>query len=131
MLIKSHNHHHFWTENNVVYESYNTLRGIRFREVMFLKSNYPDKEILTQQEIDAINKNTVQKTEKITLELSPFAAVQILGFAEANIINVEKTQALQKSILEYRIELTNKINKTQLEDASQEVQINQLLNKHP
>ena len=131
MLTKSHNHDHFWTENNVVYESYNTLRGIRFREVMFLKSNYPDKEILTQEEVDSINKIPVTEIQKVTLELTPFTALQILGFTEAMLIDVEKTQSLQKSILEYRTELTNKITTEQLEDANAEIKINKVMGKHP
>lgn len=131
MLTKSHNHHHFWTENNVVYESYNTLRGMRFREVMFLKSNYPDKEILTQEEVDSINKIPIPEIQKVTLELTPFTALQILAFTEAMLIDVEKTEALQKSILEYRTELTNKITTEQLEDANAEIKINELMGKHP
>jgi hypothetical protein len=131
MLTKSHNHHHFWTENNVVYESYNTLRGIGFREVMFLKSNYPDKEFLTQEEVDSINKIPAPEIPKVTLELTPFTELQILGFTEAMLIDFEKTEALQKSILEYRTELTNKITTEQLEDANAEIKINELMGKHP
>lgn len=131
MLTKSHNHDHFWTENNVVYESYNTLRGMRFREVMFLKSNYPDKEFLTQEEVDSINKIPIPEIAKVTLELTPFTALQILGFTEAMLIDVEKTEALQKSILEYRTELREKMTTEQLEDAQAEISINILMGKHP
>ena len=131
MLIKSHNHDHFWTENNVVYESYNTLRGMRFREVMFLKSNYPDKEILTQEEVDSINKIPTPEIPKITLELTPFTAIEILGFLEAMIFKDEKTEALQNSIKEYRTELREKMTTEQLEDAQAEISINILMGKHP
>jgi hypothetical protein len=33
MITKSHNHNHFWIEDNTVYESYNTLRGLRYRPI--------------------------------------------------------------------------------------------------
>jgi hypothetical protein len=68
---------------------------------------------------------------KVTLELTPFTALQILGFTEAMLIDVEKTEALKKSILEYRTELTSKITTEQLEDANAEIKINELMGKHP
>lgn len=33
-LFKSHNHHHYWIENSHLFESYMTLRGMRYRELM-------------------------------------------------------------------------------------------------
>lgn len=32
-IIKSHNHSHFWIENEDLFESYKTLRGLRYRLV--------------------------------------------------------------------------------------------------
>lgn len=30
---KRHNHDHFWIEEGILYESYNTLRGMRYNEI--------------------------------------------------------------------------------------------------
>lgn len=52
-LTPRNNHHHFWIEDNVVYESYSTLRGIRYMpcaEVI-----YPDSNKLTDEDIGRIN----------------------------------------------------------------------------
>ena len=68
---------------------------------------------------------------KVTLELTPFTALQILGFTEAMLIDVEKTEALQNSIKEYRTELREKMTTEQLEDAQAEISINILMGKHP
>lgn len=75
--------------------------------------------------------NHMPDTNKVILELTPFTALQILGFMEAMIFKVEKTEALQKSIKEYRAELTNKITTEQLEDAQAEIAVNILMGKHP
>lgn len=56
MLTKSPNHDHFWTENKIVYESYRTIRGLRFRQIAELHFYYPDHQILTQPMIDYLNK---------------------------------------------------------------------------
>lgn len=55
MITKSENHDHFWTENNVVYESYKTIRGLRFMEVVKLNFNYPDHEKLTDSMVLFLN----------------------------------------------------------------------------
>ena len=54
-IIKSHNHDHFWCENNIVYESYNTIRGLRFRQLIELNFKYPDKELLTETMVTFLN----------------------------------------------------------------------------
>jgi hypothetical protein len=33
-IPKRHNHDHFWIENGILYESYSTIRGMRYMEVM-------------------------------------------------------------------------------------------------
>lgn len=33
-VFKSHNHDHYWIENEHLFESYMTLRGMRYREIM-------------------------------------------------------------------------------------------------
>lgn len=70
-------------------------------------------------------------TNKVTLELTPFTALQILGFVESMYFKFKKTESLQKSIKEYRAELTNKISTEQLEDAQAEIAVNILMGKHP
>lgn len=65
MLIKSHNHSHFWTENKIVYESYNTIRGLRFMQIAELWFFYPDHNILTQPMIDYLNRRFENKPEFI------------------------------------------------------------------
>jgi len=55
MITKSNNHDHFWTENNIVYESYKTIRGLRFMEVAKLNFNYPDHEKLTDSMVLFLN----------------------------------------------------------------------------
>lgn len=30
IIPKKHNHDHFWIEDNVLYESYNTIKGLRY-----------------------------------------------------------------------------------------------------
>jgi len=32
-IHKRHNHSHFWIEDEILYESYNTIRGLRFMEI--------------------------------------------------------------------------------------------------
>ena len=63
MLTKSHNHSHFWTENKIVYESYNTIRGLRFRQIAVLWFFYPDHKKLTDPMIDYINKRFENQPE--------------------------------------------------------------------
>ncbi len=70
-------------------------------------------------------------TNKVNLELTPFTALQILGFVESMYFKFEKTESLQKSIKEYKAELTNKITTDQLEDAQAEIAVNILMGKHP
>lgn len=55
IIRKSHNHDHFWTENNIVYESYKTLRGMRYMEIVILEFNYPDKDNLTESDVSFLN----------------------------------------------------------------------------
>ena len=64
MLTKSPNHDHFWTENKIVYESYITIRGLRFRQIAVLDFFYPDHEILTEPMINYLNKRFEHKPEQ-------------------------------------------------------------------
>lgn len=45
-IQKSHNHDHFWVEDKILYESYNTIRGMRYRKLFLI--DYPDTEILPE-----------------------------------------------------------------------------------
>jgi len=40
-LTRDRKHDHFWIEDEILYESYNTLRGLRFRE-RFEVTGMPD-----------------------------------------------------------------------------------------
>jgi len=53
MITKSHNHNHFWIEDYTLYESYNTLRGVRYRPVAEVIME--DKEKLNDEEIRLVN----------------------------------------------------------------------------
>lgn len=55
MITKSHNHNHFWIKNGHLYESYNTLRGLRYRFLIYVKG-MPNEENCTEECIDYINK---------------------------------------------------------------------------
>ena len=54
-IIKRHNHNHFWIENGILYESYNTIRGLRFIEVMEV-IGMPDESKCTESCITYIAK---------------------------------------------------------------------------
>ena len=64
MLIKSPSHDHFWTENRIVYETYLTIRGLRFRQIAELWFYYPDHKILTEPMIEYLNKRFAHKPEQ-------------------------------------------------------------------
>lgn len=49
-LWKDENHDHFWIEDGVLYESYNTLRGMRYRYRMSVPL-MPDSDQLTCDDI--------------------------------------------------------------------------------
>ena len=42
-LYKHRKHNHFWIKNEVLYESYNTLHGLRYQEIMKV-SRVPDED---------------------------------------------------------------------------------------
>ena len=52
-LEKSHNHSHFWIKDNCVYESYRTIRGLRFLQIAEVV--YDDKDKLTKEDIGRVN----------------------------------------------------------------------------
>lgn len=42
-ITKKHNHDHFWIEDEVLYESYRTIRGLRYLPILEVKG-MPDNE---------------------------------------------------------------------------------------
>lgn len=52
---KSRNHDHFWIQDGILYESYNTIRGLRFLEVCKVPF-MPDGDMCTTECIDYLNK---------------------------------------------------------------------------
>lgn len=34
LITETRNHHHFWIEDNILFESYMTLRGMRYRGLL-------------------------------------------------------------------------------------------------
>lgn len=52
-LVPRDNHDHYWIEENTVYESYLTLRGLRYISVAEVISE--DKEKLSEQDIEVVN----------------------------------------------------------------------------
>jgi hypothetical protein len=53
-LNKSHNHSHFWVERCSLFESYKTIRGLRYRFIHEVL--WPDTEMLSDNDIKAIEK---------------------------------------------------------------------------
>lgn len=51
-LHKDKNHSHYWTESCVVYESYSTIRGIRYRALGIVL--FPDVERLSEEQIKSV-----------------------------------------------------------------------------
>lgn len=51
-IPKDRRHHHFWIEDGILYETYWTIRGNRYRELY--KVNYPDRETVSDEELSKI-----------------------------------------------------------------------------
>lgn len=47
-VYKSHNHDHFWIEDGTLFETYKTIRGLRWREKFEVK-DMPDVERCTEE----------------------------------------------------------------------------------
>lgn len=66
MIYKQHNHSHFWIENEILYESYETTRGIRYMK-LFDVPGMPDEEKCSEACMKYIDKEYCQpKTQKNT-----------------------------------------------------------------
>ena len=51
-IPKDGRHHHYWIEDGILYETYSTIRGNRYRELY--KVNYPDRETVSDEELSKI-----------------------------------------------------------------------------
>ena len=51
-IPKDRRHHHYWIEDGILYETYSTIRGNRYRELY--KVNYPDRETVSDEELSRI-----------------------------------------------------------------------------
>lgn len=54
MIIKQPNHDHFWIADGYLFESYNTIRGLRFRNVAYVP-NMPNEDSCSDACIKYIN----------------------------------------------------------------------------
>ena len=63
MITKSHNHDHFWIEDGFLYESYRTIRGLRFREIIAV-GNMPDDDVCREISMTYIAKEYLPKPVK-------------------------------------------------------------------
>lgn len=61
IIIKSENHHHFWTENNIVYESYITPQGMCCIKIVELHFDYPNHDKLTESMVMCLNRVLMSK----------------------------------------------------------------------
>ncbi|TDO68758.1 hypothetical protein EV143_12020 [Flavobacterium chryseum] len=70
MITKSENHSHFWVENKILYESSNTIRGLRYRRIIELWFHYPDNNKLTDMMIAYVNRRIKAEPDKIINSLN-------------------------------------------------------------
>jgi hypothetical protein len=55
MLTKDRRHHHFWIEDENLFESYSTIRGLRYRHIAQVKG-MPDTDKCPDEMITYIQK---------------------------------------------------------------------------
>ena len=53
MITKKNNHDHFWIEDGILFESYMTIRGLRYNPI--LEVEFPDNENCSEEVIEKIN----------------------------------------------------------------------------
>jgi hypothetical protein len=54
-ITKSHNHDHFWIEDGILFETYKTIRGLRFRELKEVPG-MPDEDKCSEECLKFIEK---------------------------------------------------------------------------
>ena len=57
-IYKDERHHHYWIEDGILYETYHTLRGRRYRELA--KVDYPDREYVSDAELEEVEECIIQ-----------------------------------------------------------------------
>ncbi len=57
-ITKRHNHHHFWIEDGVLYETYTTIRGLRYCMVMSVPFMIIDMHEVSDDDIKMIEANS-------------------------------------------------------------------------
>lgn len=55
LIPKDENHHHYWIEYEVLYETYNTIRGLCYRELKDVEG-MPDEEHCSEECLKYIQK---------------------------------------------------------------------------
>jgi len=61
MITKQHNHDHFWIEDGQLYESYRTIRGLRYHHVAEVLG-MPDTERCTESQLKEIQSKYFKMT---------------------------------------------------------------------
>lgn len=61
-IIKHLHHHHFWVSNGILYESYNTLRGMRYSMIT---------EVPMMEDNDDVSEELINKIIKLDEKESP------------------------------------------------------------
>lgn len=56
-LYKDDRHIFYWIENGVLYETYATIRGRRYRDLACV--NYPDREKVEESELEKVEKSII------------------------------------------------------------------------
>lgn len=69
-IIKSHNHSHYWIEDEKLFESYKTIRGLRYRFIRELKG-YIDSDRVTDETISEIEGTDIHCTLFVGVLNSP------------------------------------------------------------
>lgn len=55
LIPKKHNHHHYWIEGGILFESYKTIRGMRYMSIKEVPG-MPDEDFCTKECLEYIAK---------------------------------------------------------------------------
>lgn len=59
-IHRDRRHHHYWIEDGVIFETYETIRGLRYRELFYVP-NMPDNDKCDDACIDYVEKEFLNK----------------------------------------------------------------------
>ncbi len=59
-LFMDTRHDHYWIEDGLLFETYKTIRGLRFRDILEV-DNEPDNDRLSENDITRIEKEYLNK----------------------------------------------------------------------